>query len=443
MTLNKNPLFPDNEQPADPQPKPGGFLLPGKTGRIEPLNNKQAAESETTNGANPAVKLIKEKLARLYNDAEPDAKRESQVAETAAVRSPHQQYMHELTTSGLSLAEIQTRWHQYYTNLPDDQKHQVWQEFYDANSRGSFYEPTGPQAPATKKEQPKAAKQPKKHDNGAVVADHGPVVDEPSDNRKPAAIRSAIRERVQRRASKLSAKQKQNLHSLMFGLGTGLVVLLIVMFGFFNQVIIAPFIQPGRANATPIIIDNNSIAADGQTKVIIPKINVQIPVVYDLPSSQESVIQKNLEDGVVHYPSTERPGQDGNVAIFGHSSNNIFNKGSYKFAFVLLHELQTGDKFYLTYEGKVYAYKVITKKVVDPSQVEVLNDVPGEKATATLITCDPPGTTLHRLVVVGEQISPNPANNSKGNNNVVQDSGTQQLAGDGPSLWSRFWNWLF
>jgi uncharacterized Rmd1/YagE family protein len=38
--------------------------------------------------------------------------------------------MYDLSHSGKSLAEIQTAWHQYYVNLPNDEKHQVWQEFY-------------------------------------------------------------------------------------------------------------------------------------------------------------------------------------------------------------------------------------------------------------------------------------------------------------------------
>ena len=80
--------------------------------------------------------------------------------------------------------------------------------------------------------------------------------------------------------------------------------------------------------------------------------------------------------------------------VYGHSSNNIFNKGQYKFAFVLLHLLQPGDTFYLTKDGKVYVYKVFSKRIVEPTEVSVLLPVDGHQATATLITCDPPGTSL-------------------------------------------------
>ena len=141
----------------------------------------------------------------------------------------------------------------------------------------------------------------------------------------------------------------------------------------------------------------------------------------------------------MHYPSTTLPGQTGNAAFFGHSSNNIFNKGKYKFAFVLLHTLVPGDTFYLAYNGKMYVYQVISRNIVDPSDVSVLNPVPGQTSTATLITCDPPGTSLHRLIVVGKQISPDPSGNTQAvATSAVTPAAPSSLPGNGPTLWGRF-----
>jgi sortase A len=144
----------------------------------------------------------------------------------------------------------------------------------------------------------------------------------------------------------------------------------------------------------------------------------------------------------VHYPSTVLPGQNGNAAFFGHSSNNIFNPGKYKFAFVLLHELQPGDTFYLTYNHVAYVYKVFRRIIVSPDQVGVLDNVRGHRATATLITCDPPGTALNRLVIVGDQISPDPAHNRAGQNSISSDSTVTALPDNGPSLWDRITSFL-
>jgi LPXTG-site transpeptidase (sortase) family protein len=134
-----------------------------------------------------------------------------------------------------------------------------------------------------------------------------------------------------------------------------------------------------------------------------------------------------------------KPGETGNAAYFGHSSNNIFNKGKYKFAFVMLHTLVPGDTFYLTYNNKAYVYKVISRTVVDPSEVGVLGPVAGHAATATLITCDPPGTSLKRLIVVGEQISPDPSGNTQAAapTQSVASSQSASLPGNGPTLLGR------
>jgi len=368
-----------------------------------------------------AADVIRDKVARLYA-AEPDVAQELNEAQAASQRSPHQQFMYSLSTSGKDLATIQTEWHNYYQNLPNDEKHRVWQEFYSSQSQVTGQLPT-PHVVAEHKQQARSGSQMSKP----------PKL---RDARSSKEIQTALRNSVTA-GGKLEAKH--HIQSLLFGLGMGLIVVIIFLFGFFNEVIISPFIQPGRVAAdTPLIVNSSSVAPSATPEVIIPKINVEIPVNYSETSTDESTIENDLESGIVHYPTTALPGQNGNTAFFGHSSNNIFNKGKYKFAFVLLHTLVPGDTFYLTYNGKVYVYKVITKTVVDPSDVGVLNPIAGQTATATLITCDPPGTSLHRLVIVGQQISPDPGGNTAASATTNSSRQGSALPGNGPTAWSRF-----
>ncbi len=231
---------------------------------------------------------------------------------------------------------------------------------------------------------------------------------------------------------------KHHLQSLLFGLSIGGVVMIIFLFGLFNEVVLAPLYQPSRhASATPLILDSSGTAPTDKNEVIIPKINLEIPVDYAESSTNETDVQNSLERGVVHYPTTSQPGQNGNSAFFGHSSSNIFNKGKFKFAFVLLHAVTPGDTFYLTYNKKIYVYKVISRDVVDPSDVGVLDPVPGQSATATLITCDPPGTSFKRLVIVGQQISPDPAKNETVAAGQDITSTPVSLPGNGQTLGGR------
>lgn len=412
------------------QDNPAGYTLHGKGKTITPSDSQQAAAA-----------LVRQKLDKLYAQ-EPDTQTEIAEAEVETHRSKHQQFMHQLVGSGKSLAEIQTEWHQYYLSLPDDEKHAVWQEFYDSNKLVSKYHAASQEV---------AAAEPANEDDRShiVVADHSPkhlaVHDAPVAHkpRSPRAIKHKIVDTV---TAGGTIKAKHHLHSLLFGLGMGALTLIILLFGLFNEVVIAPLIQPNHdASAAPLILSNDGVAPTSSPEVIIPKINVEIPVNYSETSTDENTIENDLESGVVHYPTTSLPGQNGNAAFFGHSSNNIFNKGKYKFAFVLLHTLVPGDTFYLTNAGKVYVYKVISKSVVDPSDVAVLNPVAGQTATATLITCDPPGTSLHRLIIVGQQISPAVSTNSAAPNTpqVASTTSSTSLPGNGPTLFSRIWHSIF
>jgi sortase A len=380
-----------------------------------------------------AANLIRDKLRTLY-EAEPSAKEELAEAEAVPTRSKHQEYMHNLSSSGKSLAEIQTAWHAYYASLPDKEKHEVWQEFYAEHNRSSHY---ARNLSTPHHEQPTASR-------SQVHPEH--VTTSHPEPAKPRLDMQTVTDIKRQLLSKIDSKAKDrakhHLKSLGFGLMMGSLSLLVLLFGFFNERFVAPFITPSKAvSSTPIIIDSATTPAGNEPKIVIPKINVEIPVVYYETSGEEKAVDKALERGVVHYATTPNPGEKGNAVIFGHSSNNILNPGKYKFAFVLLSRLENGDTFTLVKDGKRYVYKVYEKRIVKPSEVSVLDPRPDKVATATLITCDPPGTSLNRLVVVGEQISPDPATNTE-STAIKSDKKPATVLSNAPSLWQRLTDWL-
>lgn len=401
-----------------------------------------ASLPKQTDTANPAVTLVREKLSKIYA-SEPNAKAEAREVEHLKThRSKHQQFMYSLTTSGKSLADIQTEWHNYYVGLPDDQKHEVWQEFYEAQR------PTHNTHNAHKPDH-------KHHENRKDIkshhgrnADHAPArssanhlhtsmsyQQSSSDQRTVSEIKSQLLDKISA-GGKLTAVH--HVKSLLFGLGMSALVLLLITFIFFNEAYIAPFISPNQSvSATPIIG-----AQDGpvgpESKIIIPKINLEVPVVYGLKTIEENDIQNALEEGVVHYATTPNPGEQGNSVIVGHSSNNILNKGKYKFAFVLLKRLEAEDTFFVHKDGVRYTYKVYKKEIVGPDTISVLGTQ--ERAnTITLITCDPPGTSVNRLIITAEQISPDPSGNKASSAITSPPAERQKLPSNAPSLWSRIW----
>lgn len=220
-----------------------------------------------------------------------------------------------------------------------------------------------------------------------------------------------------------------------------LVVLLLFSFLQYNRVIIAnvkAYVTPGDIDPQNIVVDPNaSLQVSQEPKLIIPKINVNVPVNYDTTPDQASQL-KAMENGVAYFGipgASSKPGQVGNTVISGHSSNDFIETGSYKFVFALLDRMKPGDIFYLNYNGIRYTYSVTKTQVVKPTDVSALV-YPTTKPVATLITCTPLGTALNRLLVTGEQVSPDPATASAAPTSTGSDKGIV-LPRSAPTLFEK------
>lgn len=146
-------------------------------------------------------------------------------------------------------------------------------------------------------------------------------------------------------------------------------------------------------------------------RIIIPRINQNVPVVGvkndNLIARQwndlEADIQKALRNGVIHYPGTSLPGDNGNVVLTGHSSYYAWDPGRFKDVFALLHDVRQGDRVVVFFNQKKFIYEVNLIKVVLPKDVDVLGQTPNEQLT--LITCTPIGTNIKRLIIQAKLVS--------------------------------------
>lgn len=144
-----------------------------------------------------------------------------------------------------------------------------------------------------------------------------------------------------------------------------------------------------------------------EDRIVIPKIGKNIPLVnvehHDASNSSEwhKIFMQELEKGIIKYPGSADPGEQGNSFIFGHSSNYPWAKGNYNDVFALLNELDNGDEIIVYFEQKKFVYVVKDKKVVKPGHVSSLGGTP-DMRQLTLMTCWPLGTTLNRLLVITE-----------------------------------------
>ena len=175
-----------------------------------------------------------------------------------------------------------------------------------------------------------------------------------------------------------------------------------------------------------------------QNEIIIPKIGVTAPLVF-ISTNNEVEVLKALQNGVVHYYGTALPGENGNSAFFGHSSNDWWEPGNFKFVFVLLEKLTVGDTYEIHYNSRKYVYQIVETKIVQPNDLSVLNQT--SKPTSTLITCTPPGTSWRRFVVIANQIEPSVQNDSS---QITGKPAVEsiKLPSAPPSLWEQLKNFI-
>lgn len=140
------------------------------------------------------------------------------------------------------------------------------------------------------------------------------------------------------------------------------------------------------------------IPVQNEFTIIIPKIDVNAPIVKDVSTTDENEYMLALREGVAHAKGTALPGENGNMFIFAHSSLNFWQLGAYATVFNLLKKLEPGDTITFFYEGQPYTYNVYEKFIVPGWNTEPFEQ-DFDEPVVTLITCDPPGSTINRMVV--------------------------------------------
>lgn len=349
----------------------------------------------STTDSQRAATLARQQLDRTY-EQQPST---TPVANTIAEEEPR-------TVPEYNMEQYHTAWQQYY--------HHYFYRYY-----AGWYQQQKQQL-ETQAQQTNQASSSELNDS-----EHEKVAKE---------LREKVKQRVKERSEKVTSSH--HFRPVLAAISVGVLFLAVN----YNQVAlgaIKQYIAPGSVVTTPVIVEPDAQAMVGpEPKIIIPKIGVEAPVIYDEARVDEASYQAALERGVVRLGNTANPGTKGNIVIGGHSSNNVFNAGGYKYVFVNLRQLERGDIFYLNYEGVRYTYKVtVAKKIVSPSDTSVLQ--PTSTPTVTLFTCDPPGTNINRLIVQAEQIAPDPSGAKKNTTVQTPVNSENPLPSVAPSLWDR------
>lgn len=263
------------------------------------------------------------------------------------------------------------------------------------------------------------------------------------DSAEKADIKQYLRQKIRQKATESAKNTRRKRH--LIPIMAGVAVALLILFLQYNRLIFAPimaYVSPGNAPASEIeAIDptiTQTVSAD--PRLIIPKLNVDVPIRFEVPLSD---VMAAMNNGVAHYRiagASAYPGEIGNTVITGHSAGDIYSSNPYKYIFSGLERLEDGDLIYINYNSVRYTYRVTKKEVVDPSNVAALV-VNTDKPILTLVTCTPLGTSRYRLLVTAEQISPS-YEGAEEATSYTPTSETENLPSNEPSFFEGIWNFL-
>ena len=315
--------------------------------------------------------------------------------------------------------------------------HSAWQQYYQ-----KYYSTYYTKAAKTYLEQEKLKIERAKIENPITPAQSSEISPEEVLKKE----QNTIREKIRNKASERARKLRKSRHFIPIVIGLSIVILGVLVQ--YNQLIfanVAAYVSPGGGNSDEIsAIDPTVSSTVGPDPLlIIPKLNVKVPVAFGTASDQKSMGTAML-NGVAHFSianANALPGQIGNFVISGHSAGNVYWNSEYKFIFSGLDRLDTGDLIYVNYN-----YSMTGKITVEPSDVAALQKITSDNPTKpmiTLITCTPLGTSRYRLLVYAEQISPNPSNASSAEP-TPNDSKTENVSmpANEPSPLESLWLWL-
>lgn len=118
-------------------------------------------------------------------------------------------------------------------------------------------------------------------------------------------------------------------------------------------------------------------------QIQIPAISINAPVVIGDGWEQ-------LKKGIGQHLNTANPGETGNMVVSAH--NDIFGE-----LFKDLDKLKPGDEVIVITQDRTYTYVVTETQIVQPTDVEVMNQT--TNSTLTLISCYPYRKDTQRIVV--------------------------------------------
>lgn len=146
------------------------------------------------------------------------------------------------------------------------------------------------------------------------------------------------------------------------------------------------------ATTGPVDTAPAEYAPGTHNRLVISKIGVDMPLV------EGDDAKSSLARGGWLIPGTSRPSIGGNTVVGCH--RYLYTSGP-KTCYHL-DKLESGDTIEVYWEGKQYTYLIEKNFIVQPDQIEILDNT--ARPTLTVFTCNPVYSTKERLVITATLI---------------------------------------
>lgn len=397
------------------------------------MDQQLGGQSSTERSRQTAANIARNKVLAAYSsDAKKSARDLGRVATSLSKEETAGTYKQTpINTAASQQKDATDEWKKY---------HSAWQNYYQ-----KYYSEYYAKAAKSYLENEKLKAERGAQGQTAIQSPQAAV--DPTEEEEQ-GIMDALRATVRKHAKKEAGK-KRRLRKFI-PIFAGLTAILVVLFLQYNRLIFAPimaYVSPGDSSDDGITAIDPTVSTSigGDNRLIIPKLNVDVPVHFGI-SNDTATINAAMEEGVAQFSipgASAMPGEIGNLVISGHSAGDIYSNNQYKFIFSGLERLTNGDLIYINHDGVRYTYSVTGMETVEPSDVAALvyeTDHP----VLTLITCTPLGTSRFRLLVSADQVSPTPSGAAQTEyaGEMKEDQGDSAMPENEPTFFERIWNFL-
>ena len=155
------------------------------------------------------------------------------------------------------------------------------------------------------------------------------------------------------------------------------------------------------ADTTPHTTNNAADVSHAENPTRIVAASIGLDTAVENPTSTDvDVLDKALENGAVHYPTSAPLGVNGTVLLFGHSSYLPVVYHQYYKTFDDIQKLKTGAIVSVFSGTTEYRYSVTGVKVASATSDVI--ELPSDGKHLTLVTCDSFSAKTNRFVVTAD-----------------------------------------